>query len=291
MDPWLTDQLKEQLFAPCMQAAAKIGRKLDNRLAMKQSIDERALTEQFIDSFDTSSSENVWGGAIGALRDLNIYLQTTVRKSTFEHKTGADIGLVIDRSVHASDGGSHARYATLIQCKKIDADGTVQDFFHQVGNSRGKQSSLLVDLTPSAFYFIFTPPSLVEAYGSIEPIGFVRGAVGCSSPVWNCGAFGFPQTVPALLSSQQIAESVGILVVPALAVEAQRTRGRAAAFNDIISNCLPFWYWFGELLIPGFVGDRRVEVIRVAENVAGADAAGNRQLDVKYSVGVRYGTG
>lgn len=258
---------------------------------MKQSIDERALTEQFIDSFDTHSSENVWGSTINALRDLNVFLQTSVRKSTVEHKTGADLGLVINRSVHTPHGSSQARYATLIQCKKIDADGMVQDFFHQVAGSGAKQSSLLVDLTPSVFYFVFAPPSLIETYGSIEPIGFIRGAEGCSSPVWNCGTFEFPHTVRALLSSQQIAESVGILVVPALAVDAQRTRGRAAAMSDIISNCLPFWYWFGELLIPGFIGDRREEVIHVAENVAGADETRSREMDVKYSVDVRYGAG
>jgi len=291
MDPWLTDQLKERLFAPCLQTSAKIGRKLDNRIEMGQTIDERALTEQFVDSFDTRSTENLWGSTIDQLRDLGIYLRTQVRKSTVEHRTGADIGLVIDRTVHAPAGASNARYAALIQCKKIDEDGMVQDFFHQVPSSSARQSTLLLDLTPSAFYFVFTPPSLVRTYASLEPIGFVRGAKGCSSPVWNCGAFEFGQSLPAILSAQQIAESVGILVVPALAVEAQRNRGRGARLEDIISNCLPFWYWFGELLIPGFVGDRRPEILRVAENVASADLQNDRALEVKYSVNVGYGNG
>ena len=58
-----------------------------------------------------------------------------------------------------------------------------------------------------------------------------------------------------------------------------------------LDNCVPFWYWFGELLIPGFIGDRRADVLKVAANVAGTAVTDESPLGVKYSVEVRYGTG
>jgi hypothetical protein len=158
MDPWLTDEIKELLFSPCLSVSASVGRRLDNRRNMGQEIDERALTEFLVDALDTASSENVWGNIISILRDHRIYLSTTVAKSTRESATGADIGFVISRSIHRRESPSRARYAVLVQCKKVDSAGKVADFFHQVGGSGQKQSTLLLDITPNSFYFVFTPP-------------------------------------------------------------------------------------------------------------------------------------
>lgn len=292
MDIWLTDEIKELLFTPCLSVSAAIGRKLDNRRNMGQEIDERALTELLVDSLDTSSSENVWGSVLGVLRDHSIYLNTHIDKSTKESITGADIGFVINRSVHQSDGASQAHYAVLVQCKKLDAEGNVADFFHQVGGSGKKQSTLMLDITPNSFYFVFTPPSILRTYCSVEPIAFAQARPGCSSAVWNAGSFGFDHKSLSLLSSREKAEAVGVLVVPALAVEAQRNSGKGADIATILPNCLPLWYWFGELLIPGFIGDRRSDVVTIA-----ASASGKRRptqdtpFEVRYTIDVSLGNG
>jgi hypothetical protein len=115
MDPWLTDQVKELLFRPCLSVSGYIGRRLNNRLETGQEIDERALTEDLVDRFDTSSSSSAWGTCAAELRDMQIYISTSVRKSTVEHRTGADIGLVLRRSLSGGMGGSRAEYACLIQ--------------------------------------------------------------------------------------------------------------------------------------------------------------------------------
>ncbi len=93
MDAWLEDDIKEMLAQPCLHIAATIGRRLDNRIKLGQEIDERALTEFIVDSFDSGSDLHVWGNIISLLRQHRIYLNTTARKSTIEHRTGADIGL------------------------------------------------------------------------------------------------------------------------------------------------------------------------------------------------------
>ena len=292
MDRWLTDEIKELIFTPCLSVSGLIGRKLDNRRQMGQEIDERALTELLVDALDTASSENAWGNVINLLRDQQIYLSTHVAKSTREHITGADIGFTISRSIHTGGLASSTTYAVLVQCKRIDSEGNVADFFHEVPTSGKKQSTLMLDITPNSFYFIFTPPCLVETYCTLEPIAFCQVHRGCSSAVWNIGSFGFShQTVP-FLSARQKAESVGVLVVPALAVEAQQSKGRAASLRDILPNCIPLWYWFGELLIPAFIGDRRSEVIRIAHS-ADDRKRGNESEDfsVRYSVSISLGNG
>ena len=114
MDQWLTDEIKELIFTPCLSTSGMIGRRLDNRIRMGQEIDERALTESLADSLDTSSSENLWGNVIGLLRDQQIYLSTHVAKTTRENITGADIGFTIDRHNHSSKTISSTTYAVML---------------------------------------------------------------------------------------------------------------------------------------------------------------------------------
>jgi hypothetical protein len=291
MDTWLTDEIKELLFTPCLSVSAIVGHRLENRRNMGQEIDERALTEFLVDSLDTSSSENVWANTLGLLRDHNIYLNTHVEKSTREKETGADIGFIIDRAVHQRGSPSQSTYAVLVQCKKIDSHGIVADFFHKVGGSGPRQSTLMLDITPNSFYFIFTPPGLLPTYCSIEPIAFAQARPGCSSAVWNAGSLSFDHHTLSFLSTREKAESVGILVVPALAVEAQSTTKKDADLASILPNCIPLWYWFGELLIPGFIGDRRPDVLAIASNVWGQKNHNESRFDVRYSVKVSLGNG
>ncbi|GEM_PF-1672299 len=287
MDPWLTDRMKEVLFSPCLEAAAHIGRRLDARRVSGQSIDERALTEDFVDLFDSSSPQSPWGRSAAQLRDQGLYLNTSVRKSTREARTGADIGLVIERRVQKAGTSSEARYAVLIQCKRIDTDGLATDFYHTVPSSNRKQSSLMLDITASSFYFVFAPPSLIEVLTNVEPIAFALSGEGCSSPIWNMGCFEFGSSLSVpILSSAQKAAAAGILVVPALAVEAQGASSKRAALREIVANCLPFWYWFGELLIPGFVGDYSKRALTVASNLADVEEFG-----VRHSINVGLGSG
>lgn len=78
--------------------------------------------------------------------------------------------------------------------------------------------------------------------------------------------------------------------MPALAVEAQRNSGKDTDLPSILPNCLPLWYWFGELLVPGFVGDRRPDVVAVASNVFGAPGTSDSVGGVRYSVSVEIGS-
>lgn len=290
MDSWLTDEIKEQFFKPCLNVTGAIGQRLDNRLRMGQDIDERALTELLVDSFDTSSSLNVWGNIVDLLRDNNISLNTSVRKSTREHINGADIGLVINRHIYQQTISSQANYAALIQCKKVNSQGTINDFFHTVKSSGKSQSDLMLDITPNSYYFVFVPPSFIKTYSSIEPIAFSIGNRGCSSPIWNMGCFGYEgQSIP-FLSGTQKAEVASIVVVPALAVEAQRTKGKSIKLENILPNSIPLWYWFGELLIPGFIGDKRQDVLDVASNTSGNKNI-EEEFGVRYSVNVDFGNG
>lgn len=291
MDPWLTDEIKELLFSPCLNLSGIIGRKLDNRIRMAQEIDERALTETLVDALDTSSKENVWGQVLHMLRDHQIYLNTSIHKSSREHLTGADIGFIINRHVYQRNNSSRARYAALVQCKRIDNNGNVVDFFHEVRSTGKKQSSLMLDITPSSFYFIFTPPSLIKTYCSIEPIAFLISGDRCSSPVWNFGHFGFDNSSVPFLTSEQKAQSVGLMVVPALAVEAQNTPNKQATLNDILPNSVPFWYWFGILLMSGIIGDYRADTIDIASNVSGRKNIDPNDFGVRYSVDISFGNG
>jgi hypothetical protein len=291
MDPWLTDQVKELLFRPCLAVSGYVGRRLNNRLQSGQEIDERALTEDLVDRFDSSSSSSAWGTCAAELRDLQIYISTSVRKSTVEHRTGADIGLVLRRSLFGGGGGSMAEYACLIQCKRADRHGAIDDFYHKVGHQKDRQSALMLDVTPSAFYFLFVPPALVQHYCSVEPLAFLRGAPGCSVPIWNLGRFAHDGLSVPFLTSGNKEDASGILVLPALAVDAQQPRGKSATLHDVLPNCLPFWYWFGELLVPGFVGDRTERTLAIAKNVSGADVVANLPFGVRFSMEVALGNG
>lgn len=122
MDAWLTDELKEILFRPCLSVSGYIGRRLNNRLQLEQEIDERALTEDFVDRFDASSADSAWGTVPAELRERQIYISTSVRKSTVEHRTGADIGLIIRRSLHGA-ARSSAEYACLKSARKRQPTG------------------------------------------------------------------------------------------------------------------------------------------------------------------------
>ena len=90
MDLWLTDEIKELMFRPCLDISDHIGRRLDNRRRMDESIDERALTEDFVDHSDSRSSISSWNGVINRLREYQIFLNTSVKKYTREHHIGAE---------------------------------------------------------------------------------------------------------------------------------------------------------------------------------------------------------
>lgn len=291
MDPWLTDQVKELFFRPCLAVSGYIGRRLNNRLQAGQEIDERAFTEDLVDRFDSSSSSSAWGTSAAELRDLQIYISTSVRKSTVEHRTGADIGLVLRRSLYGAAVGSRAEYACLIQCKRVDRGGVVQDFYHKVGHQGSRQSSLMLEVTASSFYFLFVPPALLKHYCTVEPMAFLTAAPGCSVPIWNLGCFAHDGMSLPFLTSGNKEDSSSILVLPALAVEAQQPRGTAASLRDILPNCLPFWYWFGELLVPGFVGDRSVSTVAIARNTRDAERGTDLPFGVRFSMELSMGNG
>ena len=191
MDHWLRDDIKELFARPCMNVAGTIGARMDNRLRnLGQEIDERALTEDLVDALDTESTVSTWRPVIQSLRDHQIFIHSRIRKSTYESRTGADIGFLFERQIFEPAARSRARYAALVQCKRVSRDGKIRDFFHKVKSSGRKQSELMLDITPASYYFIFVPPSMLRTYSTIEPMGFVAGSQGCSSPVWNIGCFG-----------------------------------------------------------------------------------------------------
>jgi hypothetical protein len=292
MDPWLEDDVKGLLARPCLSIAGRVGERMDDRIRRGASnIDERALTEDFVDCFDTSSRFNAWGQVLDQLRDRNIFMHTSVRKSTVEYQTGADIGLVLRRDFYDSRSPSRAHYAALIQCKRVDEGGRVSDFYHTVSSTGRTQSSLLLDITPASFYFIFAPPCLIKVYTNFEPIGFVRSTPGCSSPVWNMGCFAYPDLPIAPLSVEQKAQATGVMVVPAMGVEAQQLSGKTANLDQLLSNALPFWYWFAELFVPGFVGDYRQPIIEIAQNKKGAVSNLAEGFGVRHTVEIGMGNG
>jgi len=283
MDSWLTDDVKQLFFQPCLATAERLGSRLENRLRMHQDIDERALTEDLVDSLDSSSNSNAWGTSLKSLHDRQIFISTEIQKSTREFRVGADIGIVIRRRFYGNSQVK-ADYACLVQCKKVGLDGYVSDFFHQVHSSSKYQSSLMLDITPSSFYFIYIPPSLVQLDYALEPIAFVRANSECSSPVWNMGCFEYNgRTFPFLSEPQKRAVS-SILVIPALAVDAQTRKDQKVSLHEILPNCVPFWYWFGELLIPGFIGDQKSQVISVALNTKGNIQENIGEFGVNYSL-------
>jgi hypothetical protein len=290
MDSWLTDQVKELFFQPCLGASERLGLRMENRIRMGQDIDERALTEDFLDAFDTSSNSNAWGTTLKSLSEHQIYMSTRIQKSTREYKVGADIGIIVKRQFYGSQP-SKGEYACLVQCKKVGKDGYVSDFFHQVRSSGKYQSSLMLDITPSSFYFIYTPSSFIQLDYAYEPIAFVRANRECSSPVWNMGCFEYNGGTVPYLSEKQKREVSSILVVPALAVDTQTDKDERVRFDEILPNCIPLWYWFGELLIPSFVGDRKSQVISVAQNRKGNIEDDVGEFGVNYTINLTMTNG
>ena len=104
------------------------------------------------------------------------------------------------------------------------------------------------------------------------------------------GYFGYEGISFPFLSAVQKEEVASIVVVPALAVEAQSIKGKSINLESILPNSMPFWYWFGALLIPGFIGDKRHDVLRVASNANG-DENLEEEFGVNYSVNISFGNG
>jgi hypothetical protein len=208
-----------------------------------------------------------------------------------KHLTGADLGLILTRTFYHKSNPSKARYAALIQCKRVDNQGKVEDFYHVVKSTGKKQSSLLLDITPASFYFLYTPPSFIETYCTVEPLAFVQGAAGCSSPVWNMGCFGFESRFFPFLTGDQKAEVTSILVVPAMAVHAQQSKGTRASIEELLPNAVPFWYWFAELFVPGFIGDYKEDVIAKAANSRTNENVARDDFGVRFSIELNIGNG
>ena len=191
--------------------------------------------------------------------------------------------MIINRRVSQRDSQSDIQYSSLIQCKRVDVDGRLGDFYHEVGVGKKTQSSLMLDITPSSFYFIFTPSCLLDVYYSLTPTAFIRDRE-CSSQIWsmeqwNITRLGYGGLCFPFLSDSQIDSASGVLVVPALSVEAQNNKSKDAKLSDILPNCMPFWYWFSEMLATGFIGDTRKEVIHTAAN------------DTDFSIQIDVGSG
>jgi hypothetical protein len=148
----------------------------------------------------------------------------------------------------------------------------------------------MLDITPSSFYFLFVAPALVDHYCNLEPLAFLRGAPGCSVPAWNLGLFGHDGLNVPFLSASNKDEICGVLVVPAMAVDAQQPTGTSASLNTILPNCVPLWYWFGQLFVPGFIGDRSSRALAAARNV-GATQATELLVGVRYSLELGMGNG
>jgi hypothetical protein len=71
-----------------------------------------------------------------------------------------------------------------------------------------------------------------------------------------------------------------------MGVEAQQTSGKAEKLDQLLSNAIPFWYWFAELFVPGFVGDYRSQTIDIAQNKKGAIANLGEGFGVQHTVEV-----
>jgi hypothetical protein len=61
--------------------------------------------------------------------------------------------------------------------------------------------------------------------------------------------------------------------------------------GQILSNALPFWYWFAELFVPGFVGDYREDTIRIVQNEKHATADLGEGFGIRHTVEIRMGNG
>jgi len=58
-----------------------------------------------------------------------------------------------------------------------------------------------------------------------------------------------------------------------------------------LPNCIPFWYWFVELLVPAFVGDRSAKAIAAASNKKYEANALDEDFGVKATLEVQITTG
>jgi hypothetical protein len=263
---------------------------MDDRLRRAEDIDERALTADLIDYLDTDSATSCWGATPQLLKEQGIFLSTLVTRAKHEAKNGADIGIIIHRTILQQEYQSNARYASLVQCKKLGFDGRISDFFHETPGDKAspgrKQSSMMLEITPSSFYMIFVAPSQLPHYSVFEPISFVGPFKGCSSPVGNMGLFEYHSHLGTLMSKSDQAATTGVLIVPALAVAAQQNKGKGISIDTLLPNCMPLWYWFGQLLVGGFIGDQRSEVIDIASRTDVPDA-----FAVDYSIEFQFGTG
>ena len=297
MDSWLHDLLKTRLHRPFLSAAGHIAQRISHRRAGSgQEIDERALTESLVDMLDAGTPGNVWGPLLEELKELGLSLNTKVRKSTRESKTGADLGITLERAIFERHTSSQTTYSALFQAKRIDMSGRIEDFFHTVGPAAAKQSQLMLDITPASFYLIYADTHYLKFYSAFEPSVFLNIAKGCSSPVWNAGCFEFSGKIADFLPNDELGCASGLLVVPATAVQAVSSGGKGICIRDLLPNCLPFWYWFVELFLPGFVGDPREKVRTIAQNVyspSAREAADTPEgpFHVQFSYTLRVGNG
>ena len=267
MDPWLDSNIKEALSHPTIDVSSVIGEWFSDFRELEQPLDERVLTAALIRALHVGSKASVWGRILPKLHRRGIEVVTEVGAARREHVYGADLGIVIDRISKQKSSKSKMEYACLVQCKKVDSKGRIADFFHEVPSTGQRQSSLMLSVTPSSFYFIFVDPDRLSVEVSEEPLAFVVGEESCYSPLWGMGCFAQPQTFPGRSGTwleEKARTSGSVLVVPALAVDAQFDRTKSVKLREVISNSIPFWYWFSQLLIPGFIGDPRPAAISVA---------------------------
>ncbi len=263
MDSWLTNEIKEKFFKPCLETSSSIGSRLNDRLRRRQPIREEALTADLIDYMDINSNTNAWGTTIKDLQEDNIYVNTEVGAAKKESVYGADIGFVINRNIYTDSYRTSTTYSCLVQCKKVDQNGKIKDFFRSV-NGR-EQSTMMLDITPSSFYFIYVPTVFLKTYISIEPIAYLQSTDNCCSPIWNMGHKGFDSPSYPAMPTTLMQQTTGILVVPALAVEAHNNgTSTLIDLKTLLPNCIPFWYWFGVLLLPGYIGDRKKSTMGIA---------------------------
>ncbi len=292
MDPWLTNNIKVTLNEPCLQISRMIGTVLDNFYNMGNPLDEPTLTDSLVDSFDTRSKNSIWGNTQTLLKSNGIHFNTMIQKTgRKESSVGADIGITMNRGYYDQKRSSRATYSVLVQCKKIDSAGEVDDFFHETKSTGRRQSRNMLDITPSSFYFIFVPPRMVKTYLHVEPVGFAVGSPGCHVPVLGKGCFPVQPGAFGDASNPNEAmheAAVGLLVVPALAVDSQIRDGKSANLPEIISNSHPFWYWFTEMFFPGHIGDDRDEVVRIARNVKHSSDDLKNNIYSQHGFGVNY---
>ncbi|MCF7889739.1 hypothetical protein K9M78_00805 [Candidatus Bipolaricaulota bacterium] len=264
MDSWFDKEVRRLLANLAWNISKEIGEKYNNILALDQPIREETLTTKLIEMLHDQSNYSLWGKIKPKLKEKGINIDVTVNESKFEPKTGADIGLIIYKDIQ---GETKSTYATLIQCKKSGEKGTFREFFHKVGNSGPSQSTLLLDLTPSSFYFLFVPSKAMQ-------------------PLNQSNRYAFPGPFPRYFSEPPVYKNVGgVFVVPALSVESYLNNSKNARVSELLPNAFPFHLWFSELLLLAFVGDRNKKTVKVAKNELTKEET-EEIKGVKYSVEV-----